>query len=337
MRRQKVNELLGVFKYYEKQLNLSNAREKQKEAQVIFNQKKEEEETIKNSINELENEINALKPKAEVQAVEHINNKLRGTVPWRLDYYEDNLSGYYWIAQKNVNGVETHRGVKELSTGEKNIIALLYFIEKLEEINNNNNESKVIVFDDPMNSNDAEMQYLIITELQKLYQGKIRKSFDPQKDYIVVMTHNVHFYLNVPPHGAYKDGNGKTKYDKNNFYRIQNGNFICISSESEDFKTNYDAIWSELENLAKYNLKNSMLNSMRRIIETYLEFTGISQSEFYHGNEQYLKLFNVNSHSAIDDLSAEAFTESADELMTIFHQIFIDNNADAHFKAHWHG
>ncbi|WP_165450077.1 AAA family ATPase, partial [Lactiplantibacillus mudanjiangensis] len=152
---------------------------------------------------------------------------------------------------------------------------------------------------------------------------------------IVIMTHNVHFYLNVPPHGAFKDENGKTKYDKNNFYSIRRGHFIQIENEKQDFKTNYDALWSELQDLSENNLTNSMLNSMRRIIETYIEFTGISQNDFYKNNEQYLKLFNVNSHSAIDSVSAEAFTESSQELVASFHQIFKDNNAEAHFKSHW--
>lgn len=74
---------------------------------------------------------------------------------------------------------------------------------------------------------------------------------------------------------------------------------------------------------------------MRRIIETYIEFTGVDQENFYRGNKKYLKLFNVNSHSAIDSLSAEAFTENAQELVDAFHQIFKDNNAESHFKTHW--
>lgn len=133
----------------------------------------------------------------------------------------------------------------------------------------------------------------------------------------------------------HEDSNGKTKYDKSNFYHIKNRVFHRIAGEKEDFKTNYDALWSELQDLYENEFTNSMLNSMRRIIETYIEFTGIKQVDFYKSNEKYLKLFNVNSHSAIDDLSAEAFTESAQELVDIFHQIFINNNAGPHFDIHW--
>ena len=77
-----------------------------------------------------------------------------------------------------------------------------------------------------------------------------------------------------------------------------------------------------------------MLNSMRRIIETYIKFNQLNQDKFYRNNEQYLKLFNVNSHS-IDDLSAEAFTENVEEMKSLFSQIFADNGCSEHFEKYW--
>lgn len=337
LRQNAIKEVLEDFQYEVKSAELKSKEKQQDEIQKEIDKKELDKKFVKSAIDELENAINNLKPSAERQAIEHINRKLRGAVPWELDYYEEgNETGYYWVSQKTEDGSIVHRGVKELSTGEKNIIALLYFLEKLEDTEEiQNGIPKVIIFDDPMNSNDADMQYLIITELQRLYQGKTLERYDYQKDYIVLMTHNIHFYLNVQPHGAFKDDNKKTKYDKNNFYHIRRGYFFKVENQKQDFKTNYDALWSELCDLFENELTNSMLNSMRRIIETYIEFTGIKQENFYQGNKKYLKLFNVNSHSAIDSLSAEAFTESADELVDAFHQIFKDNNAESHFKAHW--
>lgn len=319
-----------------KETELTHAEGAFESAKKDWDQKNKEKQVYENKINLLNQEIEKLKPKAERQAVEHINQKLKSLFSWYVDYKEDENSGYYHIAEKRNSSV-FYRGVSDLSTGEKNIIAFLYFIEKLEEINDTSQLPKIIIFDDPMNSNDDTMQYLIITEMQKIYQGKQQAKYNPNKDYFIVMTHNVHFYLNVPPHGNFKDSNRKTKYDKNNFYRLHKGNFQQITSEKDDFKTNYDAIWSELSELAELDLRNSMLNSMRRIIETYLDFTNIKQDDFYQGNEQYLKLFNVNSHGAIDSISSEAFTETADELIQLFYLIFRDNNSTDHFDAHWKG
>ena len=123
-----------------------------------------------------------------------------------------------------------------MSTGEKNVIAFLYFIERLEEVKEGSRKKKNNSFDDPMSSNDDKMQYLIIWELQRLYQGKDRDKFNKDRDIMVILTHNIHFYLNVQPHGNFKDKKDRTKYDKNNFYRIDHHEFIKILSEKTILK-----------------------------------------------------------------------------------------------------
>lgn len=321
-----------VNEYEEYNLNLRNL-------EILKSKKKDIEEDKDNhqkKIEELEKEIkiqreniDKLVPNTEKKAVENINAKLKHNVPWSLTYYKGDHTGYYCIVQDGIN-----RNVRELSTGEKNLIAFLYFIEKLEEKKDAALKQKIILFDDPMSSNDDTMQYLIISELQKLYQGKYSKKFSSDKDYMVILTHNVHFYLNVQPHGNYKDSKNKTKYDKNNFYRISDKKFIKIKNQKEDFKTNYQALWIELKDLYDCGHTNAMLNSMRRIIETYIKFNVITSEKFYSGNEQYYKLFNVNSHS-IDDFTAEVTTYSKVEMIKLFHQLFLDNECEEHFTRYW--
>ena len=46
-----------------------------------------------------------------------------------------------------------------------------------------------MVFDDPMNSNDDNMQYLIMDEITRL-----RKSLS-KYDVFILLTHNKHFYI----------------------------------------------------------------------------------------------------------------------------------------------
>ncbi len=89
-----------------------------------------------------------------------------------------------------------------------------------------------------------------------------------------------------------------------------------------------------MKDLYECGHKLSMLNTMRRIIETFVKFNSLKQDRFYQGNEQYLKLFNVNSH-AIDDLSATQYTETTDEMRNLFFQIFKDNDYEDHFKNYW--
>lgn len=330
LRYHNIKLLLEKFHFDTEIVELKNLEKLHLEKQDDFNKEKVNFENLVQEISELEKSIDLLRPKAEKQAIERINKKLRLKVSWELDFYENENTGYYMVKERNKT-----RSVKKLSTGEKNIIAFLYFIEKLEEVRKDQNRKpKLIVFDDPMSSNDDTMQYLIICELQRLYQGKERAKYDVSRDIIVILTHNVHFYLNVQPHGNYKDGRNRTKYDKNNFYRIDNHRFVKITTEKEDFKTSYEALWIELKDLYECGHENSMLNSMRRIIETYMQFNCLKQEDFYKGNQQYLKLFNVHSHS-IDDYSAESFTENKEDMKKLFYQIFKDNGCERHFRKYW--
>lgn len=321
--------LLEDFQYDVELERLTVLEREKEEKELVYSHKKNEKEELEQNLAEYRIQVDKLKPKAEKQAIERINKKLRLKVSWELDHVDNQNLGYYRIKEGN-----QYRSVKQLSTGEKNVIAFLYFIERLEEVKEGRKKNKIIVFDDPMSSNDDKMQYLIIWELQKLYQNKDRDKFDSNRDIMVVLTHNVHFYLNVQPHGYFKDENGRTKYDKNNFYRIDHHEFIKILNEKEDFKTGYEALWVELKDLYECGHELSMLNTMRRIIETFMMFNALKQDSFYQDNEQYLKLFNVNSHG-IDDPSAVQYTESIDEMRDLFYQIFKDNHYEEHFKHYW--
>lgn len=240
---------------------------------------------------------------------------------------EDNVE-YYMIKDEN----EGIRDISKVSTGEKNIIAFLYFIGNIKS--QDKKKKKIIIFDDPMNSNDDTLQYLIITELQKLYRGT-NKIFDRNKDVFICMTHNVHFHLNVQPYGYFKDEKGKTKYNRYSFYILKNGEFCRIKSQSEDFKTSYEALWMELKDLYENDYLNSMLNSMRRIVETFIKFNKINQDTFYKDKEEHLKIFNVNSHAATDTLSAESIGKTKDELSIMFKELFKENGYESHYNNYW--
>lgn len=329
IRYHEIKLLLEDFQYDVEIERITVLKSEKEEKELIYSQKEDEKKELEQNIAEYRSQVDKLKPKAEKQAIERINKKLRLKVSWELDHVGNENLGYYRIKEG-----DKYRSVKQLSTGEKNVIAFLYFIERLEEVKEGRKKNKIIVFDDPMSSNDDKMQYLIIWELQKLYQNKDRDKFDSNRDIMVVLTHNVHFYLNVQPHGYFKDEDGRTKYDKNNFYRIDHHAFIKISTEKEDFKTSYEALWVELKDLYECSHELSMLNTMRRIIETFMKFNALKQDIFYQDNEQYLKLFNVNSHG-IDDPSAVQYTESIDEMRDLFYQIFKDNHYEEHFKYYW--
>lgn len=156
-------------------------------------------------------------------------------VSFELVHVKDDESKGFYRVKDFING--SIRDITELSTGEKNIIAFLYFIEKLNEIKESpSNKQRIIVFDDPMCSNDDGMQYLIIEDLQRLMKRLL------PTDHFILLTHNKHFYLNV----KYNH-----KYSEDRFMRFQSDgrktHIMIINKKEEDFKTSYESLWSELK------------------------------------------------------------------------------------------
>ncbi len=274
----------------------------------------------------IQDEIIALQndTKNEILLAENINKKLKHMVSFELVHVEDEESKGYYRIKNSSTGCE--REITELSTGEKNVIAFLYFIEKLDEIKENpSNKPRVIVFDDPMSSNDDGMQYLIIEELQKLMKRLY------ETDHFILLTHNKHFYLNV------KYGH---RYNKDRFIRFQSDgrktHFKILNNENEDYKTSYESLWCELKLLFSIETVTAdlLLNPIRRIIETFTKFNAIDKGNFCNPVDGAMKLFNVNSHS-IDDVEAELNGKTKREIIQMFYDCFSANVKAEHFKKFW--
>jgi len=331
LRYHEVKKLVDNFGLEIEKEKLSNLEEIEKnfkkdmEGEMVkIGYKKEEIKRIRESISALLKQTKNTKKLAE-----NITGKLKTSVTFELVRKEEGDQEFYEV--KGVNG--EIRSIKELSTGEKNIIAFLYFIEKLNEVNENTEKkTKIIVFDDPMNSNDDTMQYLIIDELQKIMKKCGRKA---SSDKFVLLTHNVFFYLNC----SYEVKNRRDKIDpfeESNFYKLLSDSkqtrVIKIENKNQDFKTNYEALWHELAFLYDKDKTEMMLNPIRRIIETYITFNG--KADFYKDNKDAKNLFNTNSHY-FPDLEADLNGKTREEIKGMMKQCFRSNGAENHFNKHW--
>lgn len=202
----------------------------------------------------------------------------------------------------------------------------LYFLEKLDEVKETPvNKPRIIVFDDPMNSNDDGMQYLIIEELQTLMKKLL------ETDHFILLTHNKHFYINV----RYNH-----KYNKDKFIRFHsNGTktqIITLVKDEDDFKTSYESLWIELKLLYEYDVTSAdmLLNPIRRIIETFTKFNALDKTNFCNEVSGAKKLFDVNSHS-IDDIEAELNGKTKQEVIQMFYDCFAKNDYGNHFLKYW--
>ena len=332
LRFHEVKMLLDTFSYDTENANLESLKILKDDAQKVLMEKILELEHKSNEKNEL-----ITHTKDEKKISELINKLLKnmGVASFSLELINDTdekQKGQYQI--KSYNG--KIRSVIELSKGEKNIIAFLYFLFSLEKIDNEN-KPKIILLDDPMTSNDDTMQYLMIGEIQKFYR------YLNDKDLFILLTHNCHFYLNVRPdtRNKYKvNGQDASFYEVyGNFHLYTDGKRTTIKNISKgknDFKTNYEMLWKEL--LFLYDSSDAtsslMLNPCRKICETYMNFTKKGIEKFYGENIHAKKLFDVNQHS-IDDLEAEQNGKTKEEIKNILKQLFINNNAEEHFNSYF--
>ena len=289
---------------------------------------REEFENKKGDLNKAREKLREFKLKTvdEELAAISINQSMKGLGNQSFTLVKEDSGeerGRYIIHDYQGN----ERSIETLSTGEKNIVAFLWFIYDLQNVREESSKKQILVFDDPMNSNDDTTQYLIISELQKLLHK-------PNYEQIFILTHNVHFYLNT----RYKwwFGAKKDSYDKTTYHLVKVGarsSIIAVNSEEKDIKTSYDALWDEVRWIYSNNGESEyLLNPIRRILETYKKFNCIE--DLYKEYKEAEKLFHVNSHG-IDDFEADLNGKSSSEIIQIFKQVFELHDAENHFKEHW--
>lgn len=323
---------ISSYLAHEDYISLKNSLEsKNISLEQLNNQKKEYENCIEEKekmIQEINQNIEELSSKTRNEKIltQNINNKLKTYTNFELEHKTDeNSLGFYVIKDSETGEL---RDIDKLSTGEKNIVAFLYFVEKIEEIDENNLQEKLVVFDDPMNSNDDSMQYVIMEELNKI----ISKNNNSKS---IIMTHNKHFYINITYN---KSRNNNSKVD---FYHLlSNGKTTVlkhITNANEDFKTSYESLWNELIFLySQNNISDSMLlNPIRRILETFTKFNVINiKSGIYDKVSGANRLFNINSHS-IDDYEAELNGLNREQIIELLKKCFEVVGAVDHFKKYF--
>lgn len=253
-------------------------------------------------------------------------------------------NGYYTV--QDVFG--NRRTLLDLSTGEKNLIAFLYFYY-LVTSRIENKVPSVIVIDDPITSNDDQSSFLIITLIQRLLFTIEDCNKEQYRYQIFTFTHNSGFYLNVKQWSR-----DPYKSKKNRFYHFESdGNqtsIVRIDKKDRDIVNNYDEIWREARFSFDHDMKQTMWNQFRRILETYLKFNnrdggGLNEeirAAFPDGDQesqkiialQLVKTANANSHS-IDDLMEDISPWTKQQILDSFRLVFHSLKGDQHFEVHW--
>ncbi|MCM8820198.1 MAG: AAA family ATPase, partial [Candidatus Omnitrophica bacterium] len=232
-----------------------------------------------NKINQLTMEKNKLEKKINV-----INNQIKSEAigaekinTYLTQFFNDDKlklklldNGKYQIYREDVIA-------RNLSTGEKNIIALIYFFVRLEEKNFNLSDS-IVFIDDPVSSLDSNHTF-------KVYGFLAEKVLNCKQ--LFITTHNFDFFnllkdlVKSDPKGA---SNKQNKNEKENYYLIKkitsNSGSISTIENLPDvlkkFKSEYNYLFSilkqynESQNKSNFELLYILPNIARRFLEAYL-------------------------------------------------------------------
>ena len=244
---------------------------------------------LRKDISDLTNEISELnKHNANTEAAIDSINKI---------LHESGFQGFSIRAkadEENVYEIIREDGsvADNLSEGERNFIAFLYFYHLVRGSKNSEElKEKIVVIDDPVSSMDSTALFIVSSIVREMI-NVCRNNTDylnPKVpgDYIkqlFILTHNVYFHREI----TYQQ---TAYYNCASFYMIRKSDNVStvklcvrqskdVPSEQENYnpvQNSYAALWEELR-----DLKSTIptLNVMRRILEYYfLQLCGYEGSD----------------------------------------------------------
>lgn len=222
-----------------------------------------------------------------------------------------------------------------LSEGEKSFVTFLYFYHLLKgsESESGISSDRVVVFDDPVSSLDADILFIVSSLIKAIFEevragGQIKQVF--------VLTHNVYFHKEVTFN---PDRRGKAMNEETFWVVRKTPEGSRLESHADNpIKTSYELLWSELRREPKNSF--TIQNTLRRIVENYFKiFGGIDPKticEKFEGRERLIcnSLFswvNDGSHYVMDDLFVSLEHGAIDAYLAVFEQVFVKTGHEPHY------
>ncbi|MEL7608821.1 MAG: AAA family ATPase [Bacillota bacterium] len=186
--------------------------------------------------------------------------------------------------QQNVYEVIRQDGkvADNLSEGERNFIAFLYFYHLVRGSHNDTDVSKdkIVVIDDPVSSMDSSVLFIVSTLVREMvevcHNNASYLDNQVQGDYIkqiFVLTHNVYFHREITYNQTHRYKCVSfyivNKVSNNSSVRLCVRNCVRVPTEKENFnpvQNSYAALWSEYREV---DTAIPVLNVIRRILEYY--------------------------------------------------------------------
>lgn len=270
-----------IQKYNNSEMKYNNASVK---LENKISNLKEEIVNFKNNIVELREQTVSTKDAVDNINIILKNSGFEGFIIEEKELNDNNISEYYLKRTDNNN----ENVFKSLSEGEKNFIAFLYFYQLCLGVNNLDEASKkkILVIDDPVSSLDSQVLFIVNSLIQHLIARK-GKSKPEKKQFksndleqVFIFTHNIYFHKEVSL------DNQRTCIDNTFFTIKKENNKSTVLINDKPILNDYLLLWDTLSKIKKNVDDNpgdkvhniSIANIMRRILESYVNFTGLGAS-----------------------------------------------------------
>lgn len=325
---------------------LNDYNEKIIKIDKIINLATELEDGYKKKIDSIKEDISILREQTidTKEAVNNINEILRnsGFTGFEIEEKEkvNNISRYYLKRNNIQNGDIVFN---TLSEGEKHFISFLYFYQLClgtDDLDNNTNKNKIIVIDDPVSSLDSQSLFVVSTLIRELIKRKAEEPKPERKELanqnisqVFLFTHNFYFYKEV----SFSRRLICTDYWHYNVIKINNITQIK-DGYNKTIEDDYSLLWNTLKESKKnidLSTNNIMIsNTMRRILETYINFVGIgadpwqlisnedTNSSSYYIKSAFISIINEESHKVF--LDSTYYHKITKEHPQILYDIFKD-------------
>lgn len=278
-----IERIKALLDYYDSVKNIFEKIEEDAEKKEVvkfeFNEslkllytKQVKKEIFLNNLTRIENELKERINTIQQQEIEKVQTYLQFYQKiFNTKYSIEKVKSTMSSAQEANAMLEikfnNRRKINEISTGEKNILALIVFFSNLEnELKKlNDNEKITIILDDPVNSNDwnifFSLQAIIEDYLQHCYRDKIED--------IIILSHNVDY-------AVIQLQNLKQKNEKVKLLRLFPDTCINIDIDliyTNDIKLISNFIFEWLKSFEKKdNYYYMSLNESYRVFLSYRKF-----------------------------------------------------------------
>ena len=240
-----------AIKNYNIQGKLKEIQDREKELQSIDMRNSQ----VNSEISELNNSL------SEYSEFMLFINQILDNLNMKFKLYLDDDKKSYYLAFGDLDN--TYLTIDDISEGEKNLLALLFFYFELyedDQLNIIKKDIELIIIDDPISSLDDQNKFYVLELLRNILNMKNSQIF--------IFTHSWDDFCNL----TYSN---KQSYKLFEIYKDQGSKVRLIENNVEPYRKLFIDIYliskknkEDLNDDDKYNSPNSM----RRIFEEYLKF-----------------------------------------------------------------